>query len=311
MPIKVQRDLPVREDLEKENIFVMDDDRAGHQDIRPIKIGILNLMPLKEDTELQLLRALSNTSLQVDITFVTVKTHESTHTSMSHLNKFYQEFEEIKNEKFDGFIVTGAPVEHLEFEEVDYWDELCEIMDWADENVTSTIYICWGAQAALCHFYGIKKHLLSKKMFGIYPHKVMNRKIPIVRGFDDVFYAPHSRHTGIDEAAVDACEDLMVLAKSEEAGCFLLLGEHGKRIFITGHPEYDRMTLDKEYKRDRGKGLDIEVPFNYYPDDNPENTPNLQWRSTSNAIYSNWLNYYVYQVTPYDLYGTPEALKSK
>lgn len=311
MPIKVQRDLPVREALEKENIFVMDDERAVHQDIRPIKIGILNLMPLKEDTELQLLRSLSNTSLQIDVTFVTVQSHESTHTSMSHLNKFYQTFDDIKDDKLDGLIITGAPVEQLDFEEVDYWDELCEIMDWADKNVTSTIYICWGAQAGLHHFYGVNKHLLPKKMFGIYPHEVMNRKIPLVRGFDDVFYAPHSRHTGIDEAAVDALDDLVVLAKSEEAGYFLLMGEHGKRIFVTGHPEYDRMTLDKEFRRDRDKGLEIDVPFNYYPDDNPDNKPRLQWRSTSNAIYSNWLNYYVYQVTPFDLFGTPEALKSK
>lgn len=300
MPIRVDKKLPAREMLEYENIFVMDQDRAIHQDIRPLNVGILNLMPIKQDTELQLLRALSNTPLQVDVTLVTVKSHVSQNTSMSHLNQFYVNFDEIRNRTFDGFIITGAPVEQMEFEEVDYWEELCEIMDWTREHVTSTIHICWGAQAALYHYYGLQKELLPEKLFGIYEHRVLNRKIPLVRGFDDYFMAPHSRHTTVPAEAIHQCGELTVLAESEEAGVFLAYANNGKQIFIMGHPEYDRVTLDKEYHRDLDKGLPISVPKNYYPNDDASVRPNLQWRSHSNNLYTNWINYYVYQATPYE-----------
>ncbi len=300
MPIRVDKKLPAREMLEYENIFVMDQDRAIHQDIRPLNVGILNLMPIKQDTELQLLRALSNTPLQVDVTLVTVKSHVSQNTSMSHLNQFYVNFEEIRNRTFDGFIITGAPVEQMEFEEVDYWDELCEIMEWTREHVTSTIHICWGAQAALYHYFGLQKELLPEKLFGIYEHRVLNRKIPLVRGFDDYFMAPHSRHTTVPAEAIHHCGELTVLAESDEAGVFLAYANNGKQIFIMGHPEYDRVTLDKEYHRDLDKGLPIRVPKNYYPNDDASVRPNLQWRSHSNNLYTNWINYYVYQATPYE-----------
>jgi homoserine O-succinyltransferase len=306
MPIKIQNDLPVKEILEKENIFVMDENRAVHQDMRPIQILILNLMPLKEDTELQLLRSLSNTPLQVDVTFMTVESHTSHNTSKSHLNKFYQTFSELKSECFDGMIITGAPVEQMEFEEVDYWEELQEIMDWTDKHVTSTLFLCWAAQASLYHFYGLKKKMLEQKKFGLFWHKVLNRKIPLVRGFDDMFLAPHSRHTEVPIEDIHACDALTVLAESEEAGLFLAMAENGRKIFVMGHPEYDRVTLDMEYKRDRSKGLDIELPVNYYRENDPDNTPLLMWRATANNLYTNWLNYYVYQTTPYDLYGTPD-----
>lgn len=305
MPIRVQNDLPVKEILEQENIFVMDEYRAAHQQIRPISIGLLNLMPLKEDTELQILRSLSNTPLQVDVTFVRVTSHVSKNTSTSHIMKFYEAFEDIRNQKFDGFIITGAPVEQMPFEEVDYWNELKEIMDWTVTNVTSTLHLCWGAQAGLYYHYGIQKVQLPRKMFGVFPHYVRNRKIPLVRGFDDVFYAPHSRHTEIPIDQVKKDDRIMILADSDEAGLFLCMAKEGRQIFVMGHPEYDRITLDKEYKRDLAKGLDIQMPVNYYPDDDPENKPLLTWRAHSNNLYTNWLNYYVYQVTPYDLYGTP------
>ena len=300
MPIRVNKDLPAKEILENENIFVMDEDRATHQDIRPLQVGILNLMPLKQDTELQLLRELSNTPLQVDVTFITVSSHVSQNTSASHLNQFYVSFDEVKNRKFDGFIITGAPVEQMEFEEVDYWEELCTIMDWTNTNVTSTIHICWGAQAAYYHHYGINKHPLPEKLFGIFEQKVANRKIPLVRGFDDYFMAPHSRHTDVLPKDIHACKDLTVLAESEKAGVFLAYAEGGKKIFMMGHPEYDRVTLDKEYHRDVDKNLPISVPVNYYPNDDASKKPNLQWRSHCNILYSNWLNYYVYQATPYE-----------
>lgn len=305
MPIRVQNDLPIKEVLEQENIFVMDEYRAAHQEIRPISIGLLNLMPLKEDTELQILRSLSNTPLQTDVTFVRVSSHVSKNTSTSHIYKFYEPFEEIKKQKFDGFIITGAPVEQMPFEEVDYWDELKEIMDWTVTNVTSTLHLCWGAQAGIYYHYGINKVQLPKKQFGIFPHHVRNRKIPLVRGFDDVFYAPHSRHTEVPRELLEKDERMMILADSEEAGVFLCMAKEGRQIFVMGHPEYDRMTLDSEYKRDLGKGLDIQMPVNYYPENNPEKKPKLIWRSHANNLYSNWLNYYVYQATPYDLYGTP------
>ena len=305
MPIRVQNDLPVKEILEKENIFVMDENRATHQDIRPIKIGLLNLMPLKEDTELQLLRSLSNTPLQVDVVFVTVKSHVSKNTSANHLNRFYETFDNVREQRFDGCIITGAPVEQMPFEEVDYWEELKEIMEWTKTNVTSTIHLCWGAQAALYYHYGIDKVPLPAKLFGVFRHKVMNRKIPLVRGFDDVFLAPHSRHTDVPIEKIRADERLMILAESEKAGAFLVMAEDGKQIFVMGHPEYDRITLDQEYKRDKSKGLPIELPENYYPDDDCEQKPLLTWRAHGNNLYANWLNYYVYQVTPYDMIGTP------
>ena len=305
MPIKIQSDLPVREILERENIFVMDETRAMHQDIRPIQILILNLMPLKEETELQLLRSLSNTPLQVDVTFMALESHEAKNTSMSHLNKFYQTFSDLYDKRFDGMIITGAPVEQMEFEEVDYWKEISLIMDWTETHVTSTIFLCWAAQAALYHFYGLQKKPLDHKMFGLFWHKVLNRKIPLVRGFDDMFLAPHSRHTDVPIEEIHACKDLTVLAESDIAGLFLAQAMDGRRIFVMGHPEYDRVTLDGEYKRDLSRNLPINIPVNYYKDDDPENKPLLMWRAHANNLYSNWLNYYVYQTTPFDLYGTP------
>ncbi len=300
MPIKTERDLPAKAILEHENIFVMDEDRASHQDIRPIDIAILNLMPLKEDTELQLLRSLSNTPLQVNVTFLTVSTHESKNTSKSHINTFYEKVEDVMDRYFDGLIITGAPVEQMAFEEVDYWQELTKVMDWSKDNVTSTIHLCWGAQAGLYYRYGINKYDLDKKMFGVFWHKVQNRKVPLVRGFDDEFMAPHSRHTGVKTEDIEACQDLVVLAKSDEAGVFLCMSKDGSNIFVMGHPEYDRYTLDSEYKRDKGKGLPIDLPKNYYPNDDDSQKPLLQWRGHANTLYTNWLNYYVYQNTPYD-----------
>ena len=305
MPIRVQNDLPVKEILESENIFVMDEHRATHQDIRPIQIGLLNLMPLKEDTELQILRSLSNTPLQVDVTFVRVSSHVSKNTSPSHINKFYQSFDEIKNRRFDGFIITGAPVEQMPFEEVDYWDELMKIMDWTKTNVTSTLHLCWGAQAGIYYHFGIDKVQVDHKLFGVFKHKVLNRRIPLVRGFDDVFYAPHSRHTDVPIEKLRADDRITILAESDEVGLFLAMAQEGRQIFVMGHPEYDRVTLDGEYKRDLSKGLPIDIPKNYYPDDDPNNKPVLTWRAAANNLYTNWLNYYVYQATPYDLEGTP------
>lgn len=301
MPIRVQTELPAREILERENIFVMEEGRAEHQDIRPLEIVILNLMPLKEETELQLLRSLSNTPLQVNVTFLHVISHEAKNTSTSHLNKFYENFEDIKDNDYDGMIITGAPVEQMEFEEVDYWEELCEIFDWTKDHVTSTIHLCWGAQAGLYHHFGLRKRKLDKKMFGLFWHRVLNRKIPLVRGFDDMFLAPHSRHTEVPRDEIAACKELIILAESEEAGVFLAMTRDGRQIYVMGHPEYDRMTLDWEYKRDAGKGLDIAIPENYYRGDDPEEKPLLMWRSHANNLYTNWINYYVYQITPYSL----------
>ncbi len=301
MPIKVQSDLPAKRILEDENIFIMDETRAMHQDIRPLKIAILNLMPVKEDTEVQLLRSLSNTPLQVDITFLTTGTYVGKHTPTSHLDQFYLTFDDVKSKKFDGLIITGAPVELMEFKDVTYWDELVSIMEWSKTNVTSTLHICWGAQAGLYYHYGVQKMTLDKKVFGIFEHKVLKRKIPFVRGFDDLFYAPHSRYTTVVREEILKHEELMILAESEEAGVFIVMNQDGKQIFVMGHPEYDRISLDKEYKRDINKGLEIDLPKNYYPSDQPEKKPNLVWRAHANAMYTNWLNYYVYQVTPYEL----------
>ena len=301
MPIKIQNDLPVREILEQENLFIVDENRAIHQDIRPLELCILNLMPKMEETELQLLRMLSNTPLQIDITFMRVSSHEFHNTSMSHLYKFYYTFEELKHRKFDGLIITGAPVEKLEYEEVDYWPELCQIMAWSKTNVTSTFHICWGAQAGIYYHYGIQKRLLPKKLFGIYSHKVKHRREPLVRGFDDYFLIPHSRYTEVPAEALHACKDLKILAESDKAGVLLCMSQDGRQIFIFGHAEYGRGTLRNEYVRDVNKGIEIEVPENYFPDDDPSKQPHLQWRATSQNLYSNWLNYYVYQLTPYDL----------
>lgn len=300
MPIKIQSDLPAKAELEEENIFVMDENRAISQNIRPLEIIVLNLMPIKQDTELQLLRGLSNTPLQIDVTFLQMSSHVSKNTSASHIKKFYQTFEEIKNNNYDGMIITGAPVEKLEFEEVNYWDELITVMEWSKKHVTSTIHICWGAQAGLYYHYGIKKELLPKKLSGVYKHRVMNRKEPLVRGFDDVFMAPHSRYTQASRQQILDNPRLKVLADSDEAGIYIVLGDGGKEIFVMGHPEYDRLTLDQEYKRDIDKGIEPDLPVNYYPDDDCNRKPLLSWRSHANNLYTNWLNYYVYQITPYD-----------
>ena len=301
MPIRVQSDLPAKGILETENIFVMDENRAMHQDIRPIKIGILNLMPVKQDTEIQLMRELSNTPLQVDITFINVSSHVSKNTPANHLNKFYNTFDEIKETKFDGFIITGAPVEQMPFEEVNYWEELTKILEWTKTNVTSTFHICWGAQAGLYYHFGIQKQMLEEKMFGLYPHTVLNRKVPLVRGFDDEFLAPHSRHTEVRKEDIEKIDDLKILSASKDAGVFIVVSKDGKNVFVTGHAEYDRDTLKSEYVRDVNKGLPIEIPRNYFIDDDPNKLPQIRWRAHANLMIGNWLNYYVYQETPYDL----------
>lgn len=301
MPIKIQSDLPAREILDNENIFVMDEYRAMHQNIRPLQICILNLMPVKQDTELQLLRSLSNTPLQVDVTFMKMNSHLSLNTSATHLNKFYDTFDDLKSNKYDGLIITGAPVEQIPFEEVDYWKELCEIMEWSKTHVHSTFHICWGAQAGLYYHYGIKKHLLPEKLSGIYTHKVLVPHHKLMRGFDDTFTLPHSRHTGIDEEALKRCRGLEVLAVSEIAGSCVICSRNGRQVFVTGHAEYDRDTLAKEYFRDKNKGLNPNVPYNYFPNDDASKTPPMIWRSNATLLYTNWLNYFVYQATPYDL----------
>jgi homoserine O-succinyltransferase len=300
MPVKIPTTLPAREILENENIFVMDEDRAIHQDIRALRVAILNLMPTKISTETQILRLLSNSALQVEITLVNTATHESKNTDADHLLEHYVTFEEIKNEKFDGLIVTGAPVEQMPFEEVDYWNELTQIFDWAEENVESIFYICWGAQAALYHKYGIPKYDLPAKMFGVYEHRVLSRAESLMRGFDDIFLAPHSRHTEIRRADIEKISELKILAESDDAGVYIVTSQDGRHLFITGHSEYDPLTLKGEYDRDVNKGLPIHVPKNYYPQDNPAQPPVVRWRGHANLLYANWLNYYVYQITPYD-----------
>ena len=306
MPIMIPNGLPAAKTLAAENIFVMNETRAVTQDIRPLQILVLNLMPTKIATETQLSRLLGNTPLQVELELIHTDSHESKNTSREHLLKFYQTFEDVKERWFDGLIITGAPVEMMEFEEVNYWEELSMIMEWSKKHVTSTLHICWGAQAALYYHYGINKVQLDKKLFGIFEHKVMNRKIPLVRGFDDVFYAPHSRHTDVPIEKIRADERLMILAESEKAGAYLIMAQNGRQIFVMGHPEYDRVTLDQEYKRDLSKGLPIEMPENYYPDNDSTQKPLLTWRAHGNCMYANWLNYYVYQATPYDMVGTPD-----
>lgn len=305
MPIKIPNQLPATQTLRQENIFVMTETRAITQDIRPLRILLLNLMPTKVDTETQFARVLGNTPLQIELELVAPRSHVSKNTSQEHMLAFYKTFDEVKDQNFDGLIITGAPVEHLPFEEVDYWPELCRIMEWSKTHVHSTLHICWGAQAGLYYHYGLKKRQLSKKMFGLFWHEVQNRKIPLVRGFDDLFLAPHSRHTEVSAEDIHNCKALTVLAESREAGVFLCMAMGGRQIFVMGHPEYDRVTLDGEYKRDKGKGLEIEIPANYYPENDPELRPRLLWRAHANNLYTNWLNYYVYQCTPYDLEGTP------
>lgn len=303
MPIRIDKELPAKKILEKENVFVMDMERAISQDIRPLEIVILNLMPTKQDTELHLLRSLSNTPLQIDITFLQTESYRPKHASESHMEKFYTFFSQIKHKKFDGMIITGAPLEQLVFEEVKYWDELKEIMEWSKTNVTSTLHICWGAQAGLYYHYGIEKIYLDKKLSGVYKHHTIHKKTPLVRGYDDVFLVPHSRYTASDMDAIRRHDgdDLIIIAESKDAGPYLIANQTGSQVFVTGHPEYDVMTLDYEYKRDVAKGLDIEVPQNYYIDDDPEKGPIKSWRCHANMMYTNWLNYYVYQATPYDL----------
>jgi homoserine O-succinyltransferase len=301
MPLNLPDGLPAIDLLREENIFVIDQTRAEHQDIRPLKIVILNLMPLKIATETDLLRLLSNTPLQIEIDFLQIKGHTPKNTPQDHLNAFYKTYHQIKKKKFDGMIITGAPVEHLPFETVDYWDEICEIFDWAHKNVTSTMFICWASQAGLYHHYGIPKYPLNKKMFGVFDHKVTDKKLPLFRGFDDVYKAPHSRHTELKEKDFENIPDVQILSVSEQAGVYMAIAGNGKQIFVTGHPEYSLRTLDREYKRDVEKGLPIDVPINYYSGDNPVERPILSWRSHANLLFMNWLNYYVYQATPYDL----------
>ena len=301
MPLIIPKDLPAYEELQQENVFVMHQERAMSQHIRPLRILILNLMPTKIVTETQLARLLANSPLQVQVTFLQTATHSTTHTAPEHMKAFYKTFDEIKNERFDGMIITGAPIEDLDYEDVDYWDELCRIMDYTKENVYSTIHLCWGALAGLYYHFGIPKVHLDKKMFGVFEHRVTRPSNPLVRGFDEVFYAPHSRWAGLDRAAIDACGDLRILAESDIAGPMLLSTESGRQIFVIGHPEYDKYTLDREYKRDVKAGKPINIPCNYYPDDNPSRDPLFRWRAHGYLLYTNWLNYYVYQDTPYDL----------
>lgn len=301
MPIKIPNQLPATRTLTEENIFVMTETRAMTQDIRPLQILLLNLMPTKIDTETQLSRLLGNTPLQVELTLLHTSSHKSKNTSEEHLLAFYRTFEEIRERHFDGLIITGAPVEQMEFEQVEYWDELCSIMEWSVSHVQSTFHICWGAQAGLYYHFGIQKKPLEKKMFGIFPHTADYKRSILFRGFDDVFYVPHSRHTTVDRADIEAVPELKILASSPVAGVFAVSTRNGRQIFITGHPEYDPNTLNKEYQRDVAAGKPIEVPVNYFPDDDPEKDPMVTWRSAANLLYSNWLNYFVYQTTPYNI----------
>lgn len=301
MPLNIPKQLPAVEMLREENIFVMDSERASGQEIRPLKIVILNLMPLKITTETDLIRLLSNSPLQIEIDFLRLKSHRSKNTSAEHMDAFYTTFDKIKESNYDGMIITGAPVELLDFEEVNYWKEITGIFDWAKNHVTSTLYICWAAQAGLYHFYGVPKYPLPEKMFGVFEHKIYDKLNPIFRGFDDVFYVPHSRHTGIRKEDILKVPGLTLLSESEESGVYMVMARNGRDFFITGHSEYSSHTLDTEYKRDLRKGLPIKMPRNYYRDDNPKNEPIVKWRSHANLMFTNWLNYFVYQETPYDL----------
>lgn len=301
MPIRIDNELPAKQRLEIENIFVMSNMRADTQDIRPLKILILNLMPTKLETETQLLRLLSNSPLQVDVEFLQVATHEAKNVSKSHMEKFYETYDDVKDRKYDGMIITGAPVEQMEFEEVDYWNELCKIMEWSKTNVYSTFHICWGAQAGLYYHYGIKKYPTKKKIFGIFPHKSLDETHPLMRGLDDIYYVPHSRHTEIKTQDIAQVKDLQILSYSELAGIHIVADMECRSFFVTGHSEYDRDTLAREYFRDKEKGLDIDIPYNYFPNDDVNATPQMEWKGTANILFNNWLNYFVYQKTPYDL----------
>jgi homoserine O-succinyltransferase len=302
MPVKIREGLPAADVLAAENVFVMTDRRALSQDIRPISILVLNLMPAKQTTEAQILRLLGNSPLQVEVTFLHTASYTPKHTDHTHLEVFYETFDRVRDRRYDGLIITGAPVELMQFEEVDYWDELVGIMAWADAHVFSTLAICWGAQAELYYHYGIQKHSVPEKVFGVFRHTVTDPKNKITRGFDDVFLAPHSRHTTVDAADIRNEPDLELLAESPEAGVFLMASSDGRRVFVTGHPEYDADTLDSEYRRDLDAGLPIAKPVDYYPDDDPERTPALRWRAHGDLLFTNWLNYCVYQETPYDLH---------
>lgn len=306
MPVKIPETLPARKILESENIFVMGENRALHQDIRPLKLAILNLMPTKIATETQLLRLLGNSALQVDITLLHMDGHVSKNTSQEHLMQHYVSFDEVADEKFDGLIITGAPVEHLEFEEVDYWRDLQAILDWGNTHVHSTLHICWAAQAGLYHRYGIAKCSLPEKMFGVFPHHIQIPNEKLLRGFDDVFYAPHSRHTEIRASDIRQVPDVDILAESEEAGVYIIASRDRRQFYVTGHSEYDPLTLKAEYDRDVQKGLSIAIPRNYYPGDDPSRPPVVRWRGHANLLYTNWLNYYVYQTTPYDINRIPK-----
>ena len=301
MPIRIPDALPATDILERENIFVMTEYRAMHQDIRPLRVVLLNLMPTKIATETQIMRKLSNTPLQVDITLLRMATHDSKNTSEEHLDSFYRTFDEIADERFDGMIITGAPVEQLDFEDVDYWPELSSIMEWTRSNVHSTLHICWGAQAGIFHHYGIPKYALAEKLSGVYEHRVVKATSPLVRGFDDVFYAPHSRYTEVRAEDIEADPRLELIAVSDKAGVYIAKSVDSRRFFVFGHPEYDRDTLNSEYVRDVGRGLDPAVPMNYYPNDDPEREPEARWYAHAQLLYTNWLNYYVYQTTPYDI----------
>jgi len=302
MPIKIPDKLPAQAILEAENVFIMSEERAVSQDIRPLRILLLNLMPTKVETETQFLRILGNTPLQVEVQLLQTATHVAKNISAAHLTSFYYTLDQVRDEKFDGMIVTGAPVELMEFEEVDYWEELCEIFEWSRTNVYSSFFICWGAQAALHYFYGIQKHLLPEKLVGVFPHHTANVYHPLMRGLDDMFLMPHSRHTTVLREDVDREASLVILANSRLAGVSVIASKSGRRFFLSGHPEYDRMTLADEYYRDVNKGLDPKVPYNYFPENNPALSPELSWRSTATIMFANWLNYYVYQQTPYDLH---------
>ncbi len=309
MPINIPDHLPAGKLLEAENIFTMTRSRAIHQDIRPLKIVILNLMPKKIETEVQLMRLLSNSPLQIDITLIYTQTHEAKHTDSNYLQTFYQTFDEVKNQLFDGMIITGAPVETLNYEEITYWNELTEILEWTKTHVFSTLHICWGAQAGLWYHYHIPKNTLSQKCSGIFKHQILQTDLPLFRGFDAHFYAPHSRHTTVDEWAIINHPQLSLLSRSEEAGAHIISAENGRQIFVTGHSEYDALTLDQEYKRDLAAGLHPKIPENYYPDDNPSLTPRIHWRAHATLLFTNWLNYYVYQLTPYNNQDIPSAKK--
>ena len=301
MPLNLPNKLPAIELLKKENIFVIDHSRATQQDIRPLRIAVLNLMPLKITTETDLIRLLSNSPLQIEVTFMKLKSHTSKNTPVEHMMAFYTDFEEMRSQKYDGMIVTGAPVEQMDFEEVTYWDELTSIFDWARTHVTSTLYICWAAQAGLYHFYGIPKYPLEKKMFGIFPQLALQPQLPIFRGFDDVFQMPHSRHTELHREDILRHPDLELIAEGDDSGVSMVMARGGREFFITGHLEYAPRTLDTEYRRDRDVRSDVELPRNYYRGDNPDNEPLVTWRAHANLLYSNWINYYVYQETPYDI----------